>query len=61
MHTFHSRTPKFDLKTHGEIFGVLNYDTEYDPSDTYRILGIDPSTYSIEKTLEPIIREAFAQ
>jgi nucleoside-diphosphate-sugar epimerase len=58
--TFHSRIPKLDLKTWGEIFGVLNYDTEYDPSDTFRILGIDPAQYSIDKTLDPLIREAFA-
>ena len=57
--TFHSRIPKLDLKTWGEIFGVLDYDTEYDPSDTYRMLGIDPAEYSIERTLEPIVREAF--
>jgi nucleoside-diphosphate-sugar epimerase len=60
-HTFHSRTPKLDLKTWGEIFGVLNYDTAYDPSDTYRVLGIDPAQYSIEQTLDPLIREAFEQ
>jgi nucleoside-diphosphate-sugar epimerase len=58
--TFHSKVPKLDLKTWGEIFGVLNYDTEYDPSDTYRLLGIDAAQYSMEKTLEPLIREAFA-
>jgi nucleoside-diphosphate-sugar epimerase len=53
-----SRIPKLDLKTWGEIFGVLNYDTEYDASDTFRALGIDPAEYSMEKTLEPLIREA---
>jgi nucleoside-diphosphate-sugar epimerase len=56
--TFHSRIPKLDLKTWGEIFGVLNYDTEYDPSDTFTALGLNPSRYSMEKTLEPLIREA---
>lgn len=57
-HTFNSRNPKFDLKTRGEIFGVLNMDSAYDPSDTYRILGIDPVRYSRENTLEPLIRQA---
>ncbi len=58
-HTFHSTNPKFDLKTWGEIFGVLNYDTAYDSSDTFSTLGIDPAQYSMEKTLEPMIRQAF--
>jgi len=56
--TYHSKIPKLDLKTWGEIFGVLNYDTEYDSSDTFRVLGIDPVQYSRDRTLEPLIREA---
>jgi nucleoside-diphosphate-sugar epimerase len=56
--SFHSRNPKFDLPTWGEILGVLNLDTAYDPFETFRVLGIDPSEYSLEKTLLPLIREA---
>jgi nucleoside-diphosphate-sugar epimerase len=57
-HTFHSSRPKFDLKTWGEIVGVLNMDSAYDPSDTYRILGIDPADYGVDKMLEPLIQQA---
>jgi nucleoside-diphosphate-sugar epimerase len=57
-HTFHSRIPKLDLKTWGEIFGVLAMDTVYDPEETIRLLGIDPSQYTLEKTLQPLIYEA---
>ena len=53
--TFHSRNPKLDLKTIGEILGVLACDTVYDPSETFRLLGIDPSQYSMEKTLQPMM------
>src|SRR6266705_3392217 len=49
-HTFHSKNPKLDFKTRGEIFGVLNMDSEYDPSETFTTLGIDASQYAIEKT-----------
>jgi len=61
QHSFHSRNPKLDFRTWGEIFGVLNLDTAYDPSGTFRLLGIDPSQFSLEKTLEPLIKEAFQQ
>ncbi len=54
-HTFHSRNPRLDLKTKGEVFGVLAMDTVYDPSETFRLLGIDPARYSIENTLQPVI------
>ena len=57
-HTFHSRNPKLDLKTWGEIFGVLAMDTVYDPDETFRLLGIDPTQYTVEKTLQPLIRES---
>lgn len=57
-HTFHSRNPRLDLKTRGEIFGVLSMDTVYDPSETFQTLGIDPARYTIEKTLEPLIAES---
>ncbi len=61
QYTFHSRNPKLDLKTAGEIFGVMAMDTVYDPSETFRLLGIDPSRYSIDKTLQPLIAEALQQ
>jgi nucleoside-diphosphate-sugar epimerase len=60
-HFFHSRNPKWDLRTQGEIFGVLNLDTVYDPFETFLLLGIEPSQYSLEKTLQPLIEEAFQQ
>ncbi len=56
---FRSRSPKYDLKTWGDIFGVFHLDTEYDPSETFRLLGIDPSQYSLDRTLEPFIYNAF--
>jgi nucleoside-diphosphate-sugar epimerase len=55
---FHSRNPRLDLRTKGEVFGVLSMDTVYDPSETFRLLGIDPAQYSLEKTLEPLIAES---
>ncbi len=57
-HTFHSRNPRLDLKTRGQIFGVLAMDTVYDPSETFRLLGIDPSRWSMERTLAPLVAEA---
>ncbi len=60
-HTFHSHNPSLDLKTRGEVFGVLSMDTVYDPSETFQLLGIDPARYSIEKTLEPLIAESLRQ
>ncbi len=59
--TWRSRRPKLDLKTWGEIFGVMNLNTVYDPRETYRLLGIDPAQYSREQTLEPTIRAAFQE
>jgi nucleoside-diphosphate-sugar epimerase len=56
--TFHSARPKLDLKTWGEIFGVMNLDSEYDPSETFKVLQLDPSVYSIDKTLAPLVRQA---
>jgi nucleoside-diphosphate-sugar epimerase len=56
--SFHSRNPKLDLRTWGEIFGLLHFDTEYQPWDTYRLLGIDPAQFALEKTLLPLIRQA---
>src|SRR6266851_1111920 len=56
--SFHSKTPMLDLKTMGEILGVMASDTVYDPSETYRLLDIDPLQYSIDETLRPLIAEA---
>jgi nucleoside-diphosphate-sugar epimerase len=55
--TFHSRDPKLDLRTWGEIFGVLNLDTPYDPSQTFELLGVDPAQYALDQTLLPLIQE----
>ncbi len=60
-HMFHSRNPRLDLRTWGEVFGVLYLDTVYDPSETFRILHIDPSAYSLDKTLRPLIQQALQQ
>jgi nucleoside-diphosphate-sugar epimerase len=59
--TFHSRNPKLDFRTWGEIFGVLNLDTAYDPSDTFCFLGIDSSKYALNRTLLPLIQQALQQ
>jgi nucleoside-diphosphate-sugar epimerase len=53
-----SRNAALDLRTRGEIFGVLHMDTVYDPSETFRLLGIDPAAWSLERTLEPVVAEA---
>jgi nucleoside-diphosphate-sugar epimerase len=58
---FHSRNPKYDLRTWGDIFGVFHLDTQYDPFETFRLLHIDPSQYSRDKTIEPFIRQALRQ
>ena len=58
--TFHSSDPRFDLRTRGEIFGVLHMDTVYDPAETFRLLGIDPADYALARTLEPVVAEALA-
>jgi nucleoside-diphosphate-sugar epimerase len=58
--TFHSTNPRYDLRTWGDIFGVFHLDTEYDPAETFRLLGMDPSRYSIDRTLEPFIRQAMS-
>ena len=56
--SFRSKNPKLDLPTWGEILGVLNLDTVYDPFETFRLLEIDPAEYSLERTLLPMIQEA---
>ncbi len=58
-HSFHSKNPKIDLVTWGEILGVMNLDTVYDPTKTFELLGIDPSLYSRDNTLDRLIKEAF--
>jgi nucleoside-diphosphate-sugar epimerase len=60
-HMFHSRNPKLDLRTWGEIFGVLNLNSTYDPSETFQVLGIDPAHYSLECTLLPLIQQVLRQ
>jgi nucleoside-diphosphate-sugar epimerase len=56
-HSIRSRHPKLDLHTWGEILGVLNLDTVYDPSETFDLIGIDPTNYTLERTLLPVIRK----
>ena len=56
-HSIRSTNPRFDLVTQGEILGFMNLDSVYDPFETFGLLGIDPSAYSLERTLEPVIRE----
>jgi len=60
-HSFHSANPRFDLLTWGEILGVMGLDTVYEPSDTFQRLGIDPSHYSPNKTIEPLIQQALQE
>lgn len=60
-HSFHAKNPLFDLTTWGEVLGVMNLDTVYETSDTFRRLAIDPSQYSSDKTLGPLIRQALLQ
>jgi len=60
-HSFHSGNPRLDLVTWGEILGVLSLDTVYDPHETFSLLGVEPTRYSLEASLEPIIREALQQ
>jgi nucleoside-diphosphate-sugar epimerase len=56
-HSIRSRHAKLDLHTWGEILGVLNLDTVYDPSETFGLIGIDPTNYTLERTLLPVIRK----
>lgn len=60
-HSFHAKNPRFDLATLGEVLGVMDLDTVYETSDTFRRLAIDPSQYSVTKTLEPVIQQALLQ
>lgn len=56
--SFHSTNPTLDLRTWGDIFGVFHLDTEYDPSETFRLLQMDPSLYAIDRTLIPFMQQA---
>jgi len=56
----HSSNPSLDFKTWSEVFGVLNLDTVYDPSPTFRLLEIDPESYTLEKKLQPLIHQSLA-
>ncbi|HQR66752.1 MAG TPA: NAD-dependent epimerase/dehydratase family protein [Thermoanaerobaculia bacterium] len=49
-------SPQLDLRTWGEILGILALDTVYEPHETFRRLGIDPSRFSRERTWERLIR-----
>jgi nucleoside-diphosphate-sugar epimerase len=51
-----SRSSRLDLRTWGEILGILALDTVYDPSGTFRRLAIDPSRFSRERTWERQVR-----
>jgi nucleoside-diphosphate-sugar epimerase len=55
-----SRNPRLDLRTRGEILGVLHMDTVYDPSETFAALGIDPADWTLQRTLGPVVAEALA-
>ena len=54
--TFHSRNPK-RIATWAR-FRVLDLDTAYDPSRYLPVLDIDPSRYSLDRTLLPLIQQA---
>ncbi len=58
--SFHSSNPALDLRTWGDIFGVFHLDTEYDPSETFQLLEMDPSQYAIDRTLLPFMQQACA-
>lgn len=51
-----SSSPRLDLRTWGEILCILALDTVYDPSETYRLLGIDASRFSRARTWERLAR-----
>jgi nucleoside-diphosphate-sugar epimerase len=53
-----ARRPGLDLRTRGEILGVLHMDTVYDPGETFALLGIDPARWSLERTLGAVVTEA---
>jgi nucleoside-diphosphate-sugar epimerase len=51
-----ARASRLDLRTWGEILGILALDTVYDPSGTFRDLSIDPSVFSRERTWDLLVR-----
>jgi nucleoside-diphosphate-sugar epimerase len=57
-HSFQSSNPKLDIRTWGDIFGVFHLDTVYDPFETFRCLGIEPSHYAKERKLLPFFQQA---
>jgi len=61
QHSIRSKNPKLDLRTWGDIFGVLHLDTVYDPSETFALLGIDQGQYSIDSTLRPFLAATFGK
>ncbi len=60
-HSIRTRNPKFDWVTRGEILGFMNLDSVYDPFETFNILGMDTSSYSRERSLEPLIKEGLQE
>jgi nucleoside-diphosphate-sugar epimerase len=51
-----SASPRLDLRTWGEILGILALDTVYDPAETYRLLAIDPARFTRARTWERLVR-----
>jgi nucleoside-diphosphate-sugar epimerase len=51
-----SRSPRLDFRTWGEILCILALDTVYDTAETYRLLGIEASRFSRERTWERLAR-----
>ena len=51
-----STSPRLDLRTWGEILGILALDTVYDPAETYRLLAIEPARFARARTWERLVR-----
>ncbi len=60
-HSIRARNPMFDWVTRGEIFGLMNLDSVYDPFETFNMLGMDTSRYSLERSLEPVIQKGLQE
>lgn len=54
---FFSKILKFDFITWGEILDIMNLDTVYDASSTFKLLDIKTSDYSKENTFSKLIKE----
>lgn len=54
---FLSKIFKYDFVTWGEILDIMNLDTVYATSSTFKLLDIDKSEYSKEKTFSKLIKE----